>query len=138
MKLEKLFKHFGIKVPRTLKVRHAIYAVTDEIANKAEGFGGMLFGAGIHIGDAYTDFKPGPGILPFLSGTKKKININEKASYLFTCGRDAFISSVEGDMPEGLVLVENERDEPIGLGEVRAKVVKNLMDIGDFLRRKSA
>ncbi|MFH1649009.1 MAG: hypothetical protein ABIA93_00485, partial [Candidatus Woesearchaeota archaeon] len=85
MNPEKLFKHFGITVPRMLKVRHAVYAVSDDIAEKAQGFGGMLFGAGIHIGDEYDDFKPAPGILPFLSETEKKITINEKAGYLFTC-----------------------------------------------------
>jgi ribosome biogenesis protein Nip4 len=77
-----------------------------------------------------------------------KVVVGSKAAWLFICGRDIFkqgIVKVEGSKKNGAyMLVLNERGECLGfgrilhdLGEERGGVVvKNISDIGDFLRRE--
>ncbi len=77
-----------------------------------------------------------------------KITVDSKTEWLYVCGRDVFkqgIRHVFGSRKRGdYTLVTNERDECLGygkftndLGRIRSGVaVKNLLDIGDFLRRE--
>lgn len=81
--------------------------------------------------------------ISFLSD--KKVYLNEKAEWLFICGRDVFNSGVvRSNAKTGLVLVQNENDENLGYGEIvselnatknkKAVFVKNLLDKGKYLR----
>ncbi len=89
-------------------------------------------------------FIPSPAFPDLLSDrTGKKVNINSKAEWLFLCGRDVFESSVMKTnsglrsselKPGNLVLVQNEKDEALGVGRVGEKVIKNLLDKGSYLR----
>ena len=77
-----------------------------------------------------------------------KIIVDKKTAWLFICGRDVFrkgIIAVNGSLRKGdYALVLNEFDECLGFGKItrrldeeRAKVVvRNILDIGDFLRRE--
>jgi len=65
----------------------------------------------------------------------KKVYINEKAAWLFICGRDVFSKSiVKSTVKKGLCLVMNAKEECIGYGEFSSKGVKNILDIGEYLR----
>ena len=78
-----------------------------------------------------------------------KIVVDQKAAWLFICGRDVFrtgIVKVMGSKHNGdATLVLNEFGECLGFGtimnnlnESNSKVaVKNVLDIGDFLRREA-
>ena len=66
---------------------------------------------------------------------------------MFLCGRNVLPSSIAKNpngLTEGLVLVQNERDENLGYGKIiddinnspMRIVVKNFLDKGDFLRRE--
>ncbi len=89
-------------------------------------------------------FIPSPAFPDLLSDKSgKKVNINSKAEWLFLCGRDVFESSVmkknsglssTGLKPGNLVLVQNERDENLGVGRAGEKIIKNLLDKGSYLR----
>lgn len=78
--------------------------------------------------------------------TDRKIVVDDKAEWLFLCGRDIFGKSVVGSSVKnnrGFVLVENQRNELLGYGKITGKlteqnkvVVKNILDRGDFLRRE--
>jgi ribosome biogenesis protein Nip4 len=94
-------------------------------------------------------FFPSFNLLAILAeGEAHKVVVNEKASWLFICGRDIFgegIVSVLGSRRKGaLTLVLNEFEECLGLGRIirdfGAKntkvVVENIADVGDFLRRE--
>jgi len=91
------------------------------------------------------DFFPSLFLLNLLAKeSEKKISINDKGEWLFICGRDLFAKSIvvkHGAIGE-LVLVLNKYEECLGYGSIIAKfnaehtVVKNLFDIGDFLRRE--
>jgi len=79
-----------------------------------------------------------------------KIVVDDKTAWLFICGRDVFrrgIQNVSGSVRKGdYALIVNRHSECLGFGrilhnidEVREKskvVVKNVSDIGDFLRRE--
>ena len=73
--------------------------------------------------------------------TKNKVFINTKAEWLFLCGRDVFVEHItkKGDIKK-IFLVQNEKDENLGYGKMMnlngQKVIKNLLDRGDFLRRE--
>lgn len=97
------------------------------------------FAIGIPLGDTKKDFKPSVYLLEILSKkTKNKVFINEKAEWLFLCGRDVFTKSVVKDeSTEDVFLVQNEKDENLGLGKkTRTGMIKNIIDRGDFLRRE--
>ena len=96
-------------------------------------------------------FFPSFNLLMMLAvGKANKIVVNKKAAWLFICGRDVFrtgIVSVRGSRRKGdHVLVLNEFDECLGFGRIVASLVgaakkdevavKNVSDLGDFLRRE--
>jgi ribosome biogenesis protein Nip4 len=78
-----------------------------------------------------------------------KAVVDGKAAWLFSCGRDVFgtgILKVMGSKRKGdVTLVLNEFGECLGFGKImdslsgsEGKVaVKNILDIGDFLRRET-
>ncbi len=105
-----------------------------------------LFGAGIFLGEEKQRFEPSPACVELISAAAKehKVVVDEKAAWLFLCGRDIFTKGiVEQGAPtaRGYLLVENERGENLGYGMVPKKrqknvAVKNLLDRGFYLRRE--
>jgi len=109
-----------------------------------------FFYAGKYLGKVTDEkFFPSFNLLAILAETEaNKVVVNEKAAWLFICGRDIFgggIVSVQGSRREGdFTLVLNEFGECLGFGRIvrdlAAKdakvVVQNLLDVGDFLRRE--
>jgi ribosome biogenesis protein Nip4 len=83
-------------------------------------------------------------------GEANKVIVNKKTAWLFICGRDVFrtgILAVRGSRKKGdPVLVLNEFDECLGFGRLVCNLVgatkkdeiaiKNVSDVGDFLRRE--
>ena len=75
------------------------------------------------------------------------VTVDEKTAWLFICGRDVFrrgVLRVEGSSRKGdYALIMNKRGECLGYGEILSLVdgggrvaVKNVLDLGDFLRRE--
>lgn len=96
-------------------------------------------------------FFPSFILLAMLAEEKSnKIVVDDKTAWLFICGRDIFkrgVRDVLGSKRKGdYALIVNGNDECLGfgrilhnIGEVRDKnkvVVKNISDLGDFLRRE--
>ncbi len=112
-----------------------------------------FFYAGIYLGKAKNRiFFPSFTLLNMIAEKDKanKTTINRKAEWLFVCGRDLLkqgIISIAGSRGKGTcTLVLNERGECLGFGKIianldeakdeHAAIVKNISDIGDFLRRE--
>jgi ribosome biogenesis protein Nip4 len=109
-----------------------------------------FFYAGKYLGKAKNaKFFPSFNLLTILAETKaNKIIIDEKAAWLFICGRDIFsnrITAVHGSKRKGdHTLILNRFGECLGFGRItgdlnaknEAAVVKNISDVGDFLRRE--
>ena len=95
-------------------------------------------------------FFPSFNLLMMLAqGEANKIVVEKKSAWLFICGKDIFrkgIISVYGSNKKGNhALVLNEYEECLGFGRIvrsltgsseNEVVVKNISDIGDFLRRE--
>ena len=107
--------------------------------------------AGTYLGKVKNGiFFPSFNLLAMLAeGEANKIVVEKKAAWLFICGRDIFrkgIVAVHGSRRKGdHALVVNEFGECLGFGRIvrsldgAAKgevVVKNISDVGDFLRRE--
>ncbi len=108
--------------------------------------------AGVYLGKAKGRiFFPSFPLLAMIGERgANKIVVDDKTEWLFVCGRDVFrggIVSVRGSGRKGTqTIVMNKRGECLGFGRVlcnlgaekdRFKVaVKNISDIGDFLRRE--
>ncbi len=108
--------------------------------------------AGTYLGKVKNGkFFPSFNLLAMLAkGEANKIFVEKKAAWLFICGRDVFrkgILSVRGSRKKGdHVLVLNELGECLGFGKISGGLdetaktevaVKNVSDIGDFLRREA-
>jgi ribosome biogenesis protein Nip4 len=108
--------------------------------------------AGTYLGKVKNGkFFPSFNLLKILAEVEaNKIVVDRKAAWLFICGRDVFrtgVVDVRGSRRKGdHVLVLNEFGECLGFGRIIGSLggavgkgevaVKNISDIGDFLRRE--
>jgi ribosome biogenesis protein Nip4 len=109
-----------------------------------------FFYAGRYLGKVKEGkFFPSFNLLAILAEAEaNKVVVDEKAAWLFICARDIFgggIVSVQGSRQRGaFTLVLNEFGECLGFGRLdrdlgskdTSVVVKNISDVGDFLRRE--
>jgi ribosome biogenesis protein Nip4 len=110
-----------------------------------------LFYVGTYLGKTKRGkFFPSFSLLRLIAEKKaNKIVVEKKTAWLFICGRDVFrqgIIKVMGSKRKGdYTLVLNKYGECLGFGRIMRNlddvegggvVVKNISDIGDFLRRE--
>lgn len=131
-----------------VKNRNRYYLLSKNLKQKTpKGF----FFAGMYLGAVKgASFFPSFILLDMIAKTKaNKLVVNKKAAWLFICGRDIFRRGIlEGDnLKKGdYVLVMNEHNECLGFGKLvlslrgapdsKQVAVKNILDVGDFLRRE--
>ncbi len=129
-------------IGKIVKIHKSYYLINEELSSVMEAIKEDVQSAGVYLGE---DEKPSLALLQILaSKTDKKIEVDEKGAFLFTCGRDLLGKAVrKTKIKKGLVLVQNFRGENLGygkiIGDLREKdkiVVKNMIDNGDFLRRE--
>jgi ribosome biogenesis protein Nip4 len=113
---------------------------------------GSFYCAGLYLGKLKNGvFFPSFNLLNSLLGVAaNKVVVDAKAAWLFICGRDVFgigLVKVMGSKRKGhFTLVLNEFGECLGFGKMAGSfdssegkvVVKNILDIGDFLRRETS
>lgn len=106
--------------------------------------------AGTYLGKVKDgNFHPSfPLLFMIAQKAKNRIIVDDKSIWLFVCGRDIFkegILKIEGSQKKGdYTLVFNKCCECIGYGKIVENLdklkgglaVKNLLDVGDFLRRE--
>jgi ribosome biogenesis protein Nip4 len=112
---------------------------------------GDFYYAGLYLGKVGRKggFFPSFNLLNMMVDTvANKIVVNGKAAWLFICGRDVFASGVVkvmGSKSRGdATLILNEHGECLGFGQLTGGLgssadevaVKNVVDVGDFLRRE--
>ena len=110
-----------------------------------------FFYAGVYLGAVKgASFFPSFPLLRMLaSGKANKIVVDNKTAWLFICGRDIFKQGIinETRLKKGdYTLILNEHNECLGFGkviinirqeiELKKVAVKNILDLGDFLRRE--
>ena len=101
--------------------------------------------AGKLLGRDRKFFQPSTIILSELGKEEaaSKVYLGRDTAWLFICGKDVFeenIQGVDGELQLGSYYLVMFEDECLGYGQFiesgDIKVIKNLFDIGDFLRRK--
>ena len=95
--------------------------------------------AGIPLGEENKKgFKPSLWALDMAFETKKHktMQLDKKSAWLFLCGRDIFASSLDEKPEKGFIFPVNEKEENLGIGYFDGKMILNLLDKGDFLRRE--
>lgn len=111
-----------------------------------------FFYAGTYLGKVKDEvFFPSFNLLAMIAeGKANKVVVDERTGWLFVCGRDIFkrgILNMTGSKRKGnYTLILNQHGECLGFGKIlcnmdkgkgkRKVVVKNISDIGDFLRRE--
>jgi ribosome biogenesis protein Nip4 len=135
-------------VSRVVRNRNRYYLLSKKLKQQApKGF----FYAGEYLGAVKgSSFFPSFLLLARIAETKaNKLVVDKKTAWLFICGRDVFQQGIlkgshlkKGDY----TLIMNEQDECLGFGKVMLNLrgvpdagkvaVKNILDIGNFLRRE--
>jgi len=114
------------------------------------GKGGEWLFAGIYLGKIEGGkFLPSfPLLFMIADRAQNRVVVDDKAAWLFVCGRDIFKEGVleaKGSKHKGAyTLVLNRYGECLGFGVIekdldkakRGVVIKNILDVGDFLRRE--
>ncbi len=130
------------------KNRNRYYLLSKKLKQQAPK---DFFFAGAYLGAVKgASFFPSFLLLTMIAESKaNKIVIEKKTAWLFICGRDIFKKGIlkENRLKKGdFTLILNEHNECLGFGKVlhnirkennvNKVVVKNILDIGDFLRRE--
>jgi len=137
--------------------RKKYYLQTKELKNVLESINEEALRFGLLIGEEKGKFIASTPLLSLISQqTTKKIILDEKPSWLFSCGRDIFAKQISNDKSfknNEVVIVTNKFDEVLGLA-IKTKdkkfskdkfknkktetehIYKNILDIGDYLRRE--
>lgn len=110
-----------------------------------------FFYVGTYLGAVKGDsFFPSFILLSMIADHKaNKLVVDKKTAWLFICGRDIFKQGIlrGGNLKKGdYALILNQQDECLGFGKIMHNIneemdkkevaVKNILDIGDFLRRE--
>lgn len=126
----------------TVKIKNSYFLADQDISGFAKQ---NPLAVGYFLGEeTKNNFRPSLNLLSLLAKqSNKRVIVNEKAEWLFICGRDVFEDSVtQWSAKSGLVLVQNSYNENLGLGIIKQqgnkKIIKNIRDIGDFLRRRDS
>jgi ribosome biogenesis protein Nip4 len=144
--INKFLNKFGIKID-FLKKGKRYYLADDALISLDSKINLDSKLIGLFLGEEKKTFEPSLAFLELVSkgSSDKKIFIDANSEWLFLCGRDIFGKSiVKANISTGFVLVQNSKDENLGLGKFTADlklkdkvVVRNIIDRGDFLRRES-
>jgi ribosome biogenesis protein Nip4 len=138
------------KLLHIVKIGRAYYHVLPELRKRMEkadsSLGREAQYAGVFLGEEKGKrFMPSIALLDTIGrATHRWVMIDDKAEWLFLCGRDVFAGSVmKANVKSGMVIVCNRRKEVLGYGRIAGDIekkdkvyVRNLLDRGDFLRRE--
>jgi ribosome biogenesis protein Nip4 len=138
------------KLLHIVKIGRGYYQVVPELRKLMEKVDKNLrreaYSAGLFLGEEKgKKFLPSIALLDTLGHASHRwVMVDDKAEWLFLCGRDVFAKSVvKANVKSGIVLVSNKRGEVLGYGKITGDMskkdkvyVKNFLDRGDFLRRE--
>ena len=102
--------------------------------------------AGLYLGEYKGQFNTTIHTLNIIAPhTKKKVILEHKSAWLFICQRDVFAHKIDNNdriKKNSFVIITNEEGEVLGLAKKikdrEGEIYKNIMDIGDFLRREQS
>jgi ribosome biogenesis protein Nip4 len=138
---EEFCRHLGSAPPAAALVGDRYYIEGDDLKGFTTGEQRKPYMRGLSLGmKTPQGFVPSPALLTLLAKESKHKALvhDEHTERLFLCGRDLFPEKFTSTLSEGFVLVQNARDENLGLGELqrtqRGLEVRNILDRGNYLR----
>ncbi|MFH1787129.1 MAG: hypothetical protein ABH829_05780 [archaeon] len=129
-------KHFGTLFLEGKKIIIAkgrwneIYAVDEKLYAVYKRMRRQPYSLGLQIGEGKRELKPA---LPIAKYCRNKMSIRSSQENHITYGGDP-AQEVKGVLDGDFVVMVNGRDEPLGYGKVQRNRVKNIKDIGWYLR----
>jgi ribosome biogenesis protein Nip4 len=105
----------------------------------------QLIYAGRYLGKTRREFLPSSILLEELSRVEglNRVHVDAETAWLFVCGRDIFgenMRRVEGEFTDGNAFLVMFEGSCLGYGVVEPSegrlILRNVFDIGDFLRRE--
>jgi len=137
--MKDFLKLYGMEIKQfnTYRSGKDVYKIEKKMTDVIDKIDLELKYGGVLLGRYYKKkFYASLGILDYLE-CETKIIIDDKAEWLFLCGKDIFLESIKKKTGKGrYALIFNLRKEILGIGKVQKDQVKNIMDKGDFLRRE--
>jgi ribosome biogenesis protein Nip4 len=131
------------EINATEKIGRKYFYLTPELKQARNKIPIEPHAAGTFLGELKNNkFMPSIALLDLLCKyTSKKIIIAKKGETMFLYKKDVFEDNIiKSGVDEGYCLVLNEKNELLGYGELvkkgRQKLLLNLLDRGDFLRRE--
>lgn len=127
-----------------LNLNNRRFVVNQEVSRHIYDKGRLVY-AGKLLGRTKGEFIPSAFLLSKLGYLKgpNKIWVDEKIGWLYVCGRDVFEDSIqrsEGVFEEGAYFLLMLGENCLGYGRVEAiegrRMLRNIFDLGDFLRRE--
>ena len=145
--IEKFLKIFDFEIDKNhlMKIINKYYLVNETLKKIVLKNKEKPKSIGIFLGETKgKKFNPSIALIEMISKkSDKKIFVDKKAEWLFLCGRDIMGQSVTKiNVNKGIVLIQDENDNNLGLGKIIGKqetdkiFIKNIIDKGDFLRRE--
>jgi ribosome biogenesis protein Nip4 len=130
---------------RLLRINNRRFTVGENLDDFIFRWDNLVY-AGKLLGKDRRLFHPSPTLLQEIAseeGSLNRVHVDRETGWLFVCGRDVFEESIlrkDGGFEEGdlsLVMLEGDC---LGYGRIEMfqgkKILKNVFDIGDFLRRE--
>jgi ribosome biogenesis protein Nip4 len=150
--IEAFVKQFNARLAldksRVVRNRNRYYMLNENLKQQIPK---NFFHAGVYLGAVKgASFFPSFLLLSMIAEIKaNKLVVDKKSAWLFICGRDIFKQGILNDtrLKKGdYALILNERNECLGFGKVMLNIrqeidvkkvaVKNILDLGNFLRRE--
>jgi ribosome biogenesis protein Nip4 len=143
--LEGVGSSLTVDEERLLRINNRRFTVGENLDDFIFRWDNLVY-AGKLLGKDRRLFHPSPTLLQEIAseeGSLNRVHVDRETGWLFVCGRDVFEESIlrkDGGFEEGdlsLVMLEGDC---LGYGRIEMfqgkKILKNVFDIGDFLRRE--
>ena len=143
--LERVGSQFSFEEEDYIKLNNKRFLISLELEKNIFRKDKLVY-AGCFLGKDRNDFQPSSILLKKLESEEKlyRIHVNRDTAWLFVCGRDIFQDNIvkcEGKFERDNYFLVMFNGECLGYGRVwvfQGKLIlKNIFDIGDFLRRES-
>ena len=138
---------FGQEVPAgAVRIGNRWFHDPNGVIAGARERGWEPFAGGVYLGEERGGFRPTSALVTMLVNDRE-VAVEDKAAWLFLCGRDVLMEGVLGSpsFQQGdLVFVADESGSVLGYGMIlnpfsgrrHAVYVKHLLDRGEYLRRE--
>ncbi len=145
--LKRFLEQVGSKMnPEVLSIDSKRFTLNQELGRRQFSRKSLVY-AGTYLGRNRRRFEPGSPLLQMLATEEdtRKVHLDRDVAWLFVCGRDVFeenIRRVEGELELGRHCLVMFDGRCIGYGRYETsagiRVIRNLFDLGDFLRREGS